>query len=218
MPPPLLLGAALPLTVQLRNVSVPALTSFQMPPPPSLPFAVLPVTTLSRSISVPPLKMPPPSPLLFPLVMVTPEMVTVFPLLMLKTRLLLLPLTVKRLAPGPVIVRFLLISSSPLVSVIVCTPGSTVIVSLSAASAIASRKLPGPLSLVLLTTGPGSPSATSTIVTVALANPRLVPVEGELRVKSNVSSLPFTLSSMIGTLIVFVTSPIAKITSPDVAV
>ena len=127
--------------------------------------------------------------------------------------------TVNKAEPGPVIVMLLVIPNPPEVSVIVCGPEPrlTVIVSPSCASAIASRKLPGPLSAVLLTTGPGSLSATSTIVTVALATPRFVPAEGEPKVKLNVSLGPLTLSSRIVTLMVFVTSPGPKVRSSDLA-
>src|SRR5438309_7346984 len=61
---------------------------------------------------------------------------------------------VKRLAPGPVIVRFLSITNSPLVRVTVVTLGAKVIVLPGEVSRIACRNDPGPLSFVLVTTHP----------------------------------------------------------------
>src|SRR5437763_5493150 len=65
--------------------------------------------------------------------------------------------TVNRLAPGPEIVRFLLINNSSLVRVIVVRPAAKLIVSLEAAAAMACRSVqpaPGhvpPASAVLFT-------------------------------------------------------------------
>jgi len=72
---------------------------------------------------------------------------------MRKTRELLLPETVNTLAPGPLIVRLLLTTSCPVVSVIVQgQPGRLkLIVSPLAAAAICLRKVPGPLSARLVT-------------------------------------------------------------------
>src|ERR1700686_355871 len=71
---------------------------------------------------------------------------------MLKTRLLLLPLIVKTFAPGPVIVRFLSISNSPVVSVMVPTTlGAKVIVLPGQALLMMARKEPAPVSLLLVT-------------------------------------------------------------------
>src|SRR5713226_2353189 len=134
-----------------------------MPPP--LP-AVLPDATHALSVNVPEFQMPPPIskpvPLGFPLDTVKPDIVTVTPALIVKMRKSGVPPAVLRFtdsmfAPGPLIVRFLSISSSPLVSVIVAgptevRPAAKVIVSPGQAVLIASRKLPAPVSLVLVTT------------------------------------------------------------------
>src|SRR5262249_169654 len=67
--------------------------------------------------------------------------------------LMALPLMAKRLAPGPEMVRPFLMSSSPLVSVMVWPfrLGSKLMVSPLCADAIAARSDPGPLSLVVVT-------------------------------------------------------------------
>src|SRR5258708_4378298 len=71
---------------------------------------------------------------------------------MLNTRLALLPLTVRLAAPGPLMVRFLLMATWPVVSVIVpVTPTLSVLP--AQALAIALRNDPGPASLVLVTVG-----------------------------------------------------------------
>jgi hypothetical protein len=70
---------------------------------------------------------------------------------MKKTRVALLPLMVSAAAPGPVIVRFLAITSSLLKVMVLGLGKAKVIVSPGAASAMACRKEPGPLSLVLVT-------------------------------------------------------------------
>src|SRR5438067_13001898 len=59
--------------------------------------------------------------------------------------------TVKRLAPRPVMMRFLLITNSPLIRVMVPRLGAKVIVSPDEALRIACRNDPGPLSFVLVT-------------------------------------------------------------------
>src|SRR5215831_4804968 len=97
-------------------------------------------------------------------------MVTVLPALILKTRksdaAALSRCTVSVFAPDPEIVRFLPIVNSPEVRLIVCGPAGRlkVIVAPSQASTIAWRKLPAPLSLVLVTTG-----AFRQIVTVVIS-------------------------------------------------
>src|SRR2546430_15081480 len=58
--------------------------------------------------------------------------------------------TARRFAPGPLMVMFLLITSSPLVRLIAPVTAK-LIVSLSCASASAWRSEPGPLSFVLVT-------------------------------------------------------------------
>ena len=106
-------------------------------------------------VSTPRLDMAPPVEA-FPLVRVSPEMETVLPLPTLKMRLSALPSMVSDPAPGPAMVRFLMMESSPLVAVVV--PVSRIvpvtlktIVSPGAASMIACRREPAPESLVLLT-------------------------------------------------------------------
>ncbi|PYL25158.1 MAG: hypothetical protein DMF44_03075 [Verrucomicrobia bacterium] len=79
-----------------------------------------------------------------------PEMVTVWPEAMWKTRLWLLPLTARFSAPGPETVMLLSTSSSPLVSPIVPVTANS-IVSPSFASVSAWRSEPGPLSFVFVT-------------------------------------------------------------------
>src|SRR5437899_6175969 len=80
--------------------------------------------------------MPPPGPLNAPLVMVSPEMVTVLPGLMWNTRPLALPFTARTFAPGPLMVTLLPTTNCPLVSVIVpVTETSELTVSPSFASA-----------------------------------------------------------------------------------
>ena len=84
--------------------------------------------------------------------MVRPEIVTVTPLLIEKTWPLALPFTVSWLAAGPLIVRFLAIVNRPDSVMVQGQPlRLKMIVSPAAASAIAWRKLPAPLSLVLVT-------------------------------------------------------------------
>src|SRR5262245_59199882 len=56
-------------------------------------------------------------------------------------------------APGPVMVRFLLMTSSPVVSVIRLIPAAKLIVLPGQAAPIAARKLPGPPSLLFVTMG-----------------------------------------------------------------
>src|SRR6266516_2795380 len=132
MPPPL--AAGLPEMLQLVIVTV--------PPP-----------LLER----PPLRIPPPrSPGALPLAIVKP-LIKALTLeeAILKMRKLPAPRrTVSRFAPGPLIVRFLLINNSPLVRLIGLTTLdiSKVIVLPAHALAIMSRSELGPLSLLLLTT------------------------------------------------------------------
>ena len=58
---------------------------------------------------------------------------------------------VKRLAPGPVMVRFLSITNSPVVRVTAVTLGAKLIVSPDEASRIACRNEPDPLSFPFVT-------------------------------------------------------------------
>jgi hypothetical protein len=88
--------------------------------------------------------------------MVIPEIETVTVLeLMWKTRAvmtLLSTCTVKWVVPGPVMVRFLSITNSPLVRVTIVTLGAKLIASPGEASKeIACRKEPDPLSFPLVT-------------------------------------------------------------------
>src|SRR5206468_991770 len=139
--------------------------SFITPPPPGGPLNNVPSPELlsemvqSVSVNTPALKIPPPPSALYstkPCEIVIPEIETVTALeLMRKIRnrgpLGGLRCTVKRLAPGPVMVRFLSITNSPLVRVTVVTLGAKLIVSPGEASRIACRNDPGPLSLMLVT-------------------------------------------------------------------
>src|SRR5688572_30839250 len=135
-----------------------------MPPPrdSELPLSLLfALTVLLLTVNDPLLKMPPPSPftkgspLGLPLLIVIPSSVAVTPLLIKNTLDKLLPLIDNRPAPGPWIVRFLSITSWPDVRVIVCEvakmSGPKLIVPPAATSAIACRRLPAPLSFVLVT-------------------------------------------------------------------
>jgi hypothetical protein len=114
----------------------------------------------SLSVNTPALRIPPPPgpSCAKPFEIVIPEIETVTVLdLMLKTRTLMRLVstcTVKRLAPGPVMVRFLSITNSLLVKVTVVTLGAKVIVSPDEASRIACRNDPTPLSFPLQTAYP----------------------------------------------------------------
>src|ERR1017187_10864101 len=89
--------APLAVTVQLLNIKVGP--QFRIPPPWSaLPFVI--VIPLMAALPVPDRS---------------------------KTRLELLPLTVKFVAPGPLIVRLLVITSSPLVSVMVPVTAKSIV-------------------------------------------------------------------------------------------
>src|SRR6202040_2235614 len=129
-PPPLAL-AVLPEMVELVIASVPKLLT--MPPP---EVAALAEIAQPMTVKLPPLKMPPPALKLdrSPLVMVRPEMVTKLPTAMKKMPNLgipgpmLLRCTVNRLAPGPLIVRFLLIDNVALVRLTVVRPAAKLIV------------------------------------------------------------------------------------------
>ena len=104
--------------VLLTTISVPLVTI----PPPLLPV-LLPEIVLFEIVSAPVLEIPPPLLGEFPLAIVRPEMVAMTWLgVILKMRKLpaaALRCTLNRFAPGPLIVRFLLISNSPLVRLIV---------------------------------------------------------------------------------------------------
>src|SRR5262249_34955377 len=85
-------------------------------------------------------------PLARPSVIVIPAMVTVTPPLISKMRLASLPLTVSWFAPGPSMSRFLVMASSPLVSVMVWPRrlGAKLMVSPLWAAAISPRSEPSP--------------------------------------------------------------------------
>src|SRR6266516_1348605 len=97
--------------------------------------------------------MPPP---LFacPFAIVRLEIATVLPAATLNTRLLLFPFIVRPLVVGPLMVRLLSINSSPPVRTIglVTRDISKVILAPTQLSMIAWRKLPDPLSSLLVTT------------------------------------------------------------------
>src|SRR5215468_2355684 len=154
MPPPLA-PAELPVKVLPMTVAVPP-TSLSRPPPLT---AELPEKTTSLTVSVPKLSIPPPLLLksvpALPPAIVRPEMDTVSPASTWKTRERLLPLTVSLAAPGPVIARSPVMSSSPPVRAIVpVSPESKTMVSApgwASAWATAARSEPAPLSARVVT-------------------------------------------------------------------
>src|SRR5262249_28724865 len=132
-PPSALL--VLPLIVLLVRVNVPLL---KIPPP--LP-AALPLTMLPVSVNVPLLRMPPPLTALLPPEMVSPLIVTVCPLLIVKTEKLpaaLLRWIVSVLALGPLIRRLPLIASSALFKTITLFGGKLKLMVSSPGAAFAS--------------------------------------------------------------------------------
>ena len=122
MPPPepAIPPAELPLTVLLTIVSVPLL---KMPPPSTTGLLTEPAVLLLRvllvMVNVAPLSfsMPPPILSSWPFLIVRPEMVTVSPEPIWKTRLEALPSTASTSAPAALIVTLLSTSNSPLVRV-----------------------------------------------------------------------------------------------------
>src|SRR5437870_763249 len=156
MPPPEIVAVLL-FSVLLLRLTTPVLKLSRPPPNPAV--LVLSVLFVTLTVAVLLLRMPPPEdpPATMPFAMVKSANVTIFGLAIvtLKTRELLLPETVNRLAPGPWKVRFLSISNSPVVSVIglVTWPGviSKVIVLPGQALAMIPRNEPAPLSLLLVT-------------------------------------------------------------------
>ena len=99
--------------------------------------------------------------------MVTPEMLTVAEA-MLNTRLARFPLMARAVAPGPTMLRSLLIASSPLVNVIVPMFVSSNAVP-GAALEMACRREPAPLSARLVTV----PVTMVKVRSVPYATPRL---------------------------------------------
>jgi hypothetical protein len=129
----------------------PVLFTTKASPPPPRP-ALLPVRVLLSSVSEPSLSMPAPKSATLPPAMVRPEMVTLVPAKVWKTRWALPPLTVIVPAPGSWMVRFLVTASSPLVRLIVpLRELSKTMVSPEDAAAIWPRSEPSPLSLRLVT-------------------------------------------------------------------
>ena len=105
--------------VLLTTISVPLVTI----PPPLLPV-LLPEIVLFEIVSAPVLEIPPPLLGEFPLAIVRPEIAA---MTLVRSDIedaeswmppTALRCTLNRLAPGPLIVRFLLISNSPLVRLI----------------------------------------------------------------------------------------------------
>ncbi|HEX4610736.1 MAG TPA: hypothetical protein VH092_21280 [Urbifossiella sp.] len=168
--------------VLLMIVSVPVSTAT---PPPFRPD-VLAVTMSWSSVRLPPVsRAPPPSSAaaLRPLVIVSPEIVTVAPV-MSNTRKALFPLTVSCVAPGPVMVRSpVMAGSAALVAVMVWPArlGSKVMLSAPAAafaSVMAWRSDPAPVSLVVVTVNVAGTSRPSRAVSVG-RNPRRLADMGE---------------------------------------
>jgi hypothetical protein len=108
-------------------------------------LALLPAKTQLVTVSTTALEIAPPGIGAKEFASVNPETLRV-PVVALKMRLAPLPLSVRTLAPGPLMLRLLVISSSPLVRVIV-PDTAKVIVSPEAELAMVSRNDPGPLSL-----------------------------------------------------------------------
>src|SRR5262245_7339931 len=135
----------------------------RMPPPkastagvvPGRPTTSLSDTTAWERVRLPALSTPPPRNRPYPRVMVSPSISTAAPLAMLKTRLVSLPLTARRLAPGPTRDTSSVMLNSPLVRVIVPrTPDANVMTSapgLVLAAVIAARSESEPLSARLPT-------------------------------------------------------------------
>src|SRR5262249_35004479 len=138
----------LPDTVQANKLKVPK--SFQIPPPPNV--AVL-WDTMTPVINrkAPLMRMPPP-PKAEPSVMVSPEIVTLAAAPIWNTFDWWLPLSVTRLAPGPLIVRFFSILMAPAFKVMVA-PGLRLnpMTSPGAASMTACLSEPAPKSAVVVT-------------------------------------------------------------------
>src|SRR5262245_53964818 len=156
-PPPAPLKPApgseeLPTKTLSRTVAVAPLWLARPPPL----VAALPENTTLLTVSAPKLSMPPPLPVpALPPAIVRPEMDTVRPDSTLRTREVWLPLTVSRSAPGPLIFRSSVTSSSPLVRAIVpVSPGWKMMMSAPAwalAWARAARSEPGPPSARVVT-------------------------------------------------------------------
>src|SRR6267154_5737918 len=153
---------------------------------------------MTLSVAVLLFRIPPPLAPPLPLEIVRPEIVTTAGLVAvtLKTRNCGVPpavlrITVKRLAPGPVIVRFLSISNSADVKVIVLTPAWNVIVAPAHACRIVSRKDPAPLLLLFVTIVGPQPT-----VIVAVAG--LLRPASELLNEACTWNVPFALELLAG--------------------
>src|SRR5207237_441994 len=159
-------------------------------PPPAM-VARLPERVLLLSISVPELTIPPPVSAL-PFWMVRPEIATVKPLPISNTLDELFPLIVRLEAPGPLIVRFLLIKSSPLVSVMVAgRVRLKLMVSPGAAAAIASRSDPGPLSAWFVTVIAAAKAGTAPKTASITVRTRRRLAKGEAKIAINLRALGF---------------------------
>ena len=162
--------------VLLAIVAVPLL---YIPPP--LTLAVLPLRVLLLKFRVlpAPTAIPPPLPLMLPLAIVILSIFTVTPAPeILNTCTALLPLTVRLLAPGPLIVTESVMGSTPLALVSRIVPATPVrsMISVPAvllAARIASRKLipvaPGvAFRVVMLVVSPSTRSSVVVTITVAI--------------------------------------------------
>ena len=149
--------------VPVASFSIPPPEAPQLPPQPAL--TLLLVTVASATVRVPSFSMPPPElPQGPPQVMseapsstVIPEMVAVTPGSTWKTWAALLPLTASWAAPGPLMVRLVVMSMGPLVRRMGVAGGqetAKVMVSPGAAVATAWRRDPAPLSRQVVTVGP----------------------------------------------------------------
>src|SRR2546430_1681759 len=154
MPPPES-AAVLLLSVLLLTLITPVL-KLRMPPPEIEAVLLLSVLLMRLTVAVLLLRIPPPElpPVTVPFEIVKPEKVATPGLatVTLKTRLLLLPEIVNRLAPGPWKVRLLSITNSPEVRVmgLVTWVISKVIVLPGQALAMIPRREPTPLPLLFV--------------------------------------------------------------------
>src|SRR5262249_30453173 len=114
------------------------------------------------SVKNPALVMPAPKPVRFPLAMVNPEMVTVFPDSMMNTPVVLLPLTVITEAPGPEMVSFLVTDKGPRRVMVPVRRAWKSTVPLAAVAVRACRSEPAPVSASVVTVvGTQRPSSAS---------------------------------------------------------
>ena len=154
-------------------------------PPPFAAVVALSRTTQPSIVKIASLEIPPPS-----LAAAPPEIVRLLSRMIFEvpmnenTRLALLPLTLMTFAPGPLIVKSLLILICPLVSVIVpFKPSAKETAPPSQALIMACRKLPAPLSLRFVTTASGQ------AMTVCVTPAEVLPVKFALPEKVAVKVL-----------------------------